>query len=142
MLLLSCSPLRTSHRSTAMASILLTKWTELLRFLNVDNIKSHLLSTHLLTMNEYEKLKIRASYITQQDQVEMLLSFVIQKGSQHEQLFLNALKRSMECESPHLGHKELIVLLEKEMKKKETSFHGFSGQKSNVLLAATPTIVM
>lgn len=113
-----------------MASILQKRWTELLQFLNVDNIKSHLLSARLLTMNEYEKLKIQSTHSTHQDQAELLLSFVIQKGSQHEQLFLDALKKSVECTDSHLGHSELISLLEEELisKKKVGSVSGLSGQ--------------
>ena len=98
------------------------------RLLNADNIRPYLLSKKLLTLNEYEKLKLLSDQKTQADQVEELLRLVIQKGSQHEQLFLDALRTSVGSDSPHLGHCELITLLEKDMKQNSSPPRVYPGQ--------------
>ena len=116
-----------SHLLAIMAhSLLQSRWTDLLRLLNADNLRPHLFAKKLLTWNESEKLMLlsQGNQATQEDQVETLLRFVIQKGSQHEQLFLDALKSSVSGGSPHLGHKELITFLEKEIEKESTSCTG------------------
>ena len=113
---------------TNMESCLQTRWIELRRLLNADNIRPYLLSKKLLTLNEYEKLKLLSGQKTQADQVEELLRLVIQKGSQHEQLFLDALKTSVGSDSPHLGHCELITLLETDMKRNSSTLRVYPGQ--------------
>ena len=91
----------------------------MLRLLNADNIRPHLFAKKLLTSNESEKLVLlsRGNQATQEDQVETLLRYVMQKGSQHEKLFLDALKSSVSSGSRHLGHDELIELLDNDIEK-------------------------
>lgn len=110
-------------RQSMARSLLQSRWIDILRLLNADNIRPHLFTKKLLTSNESEKLLLlsRGNQATQEDQVETLLRYVIQKGSQHEKLFLDALKSSVSGGSPHLGHDELITLLENDIEKESAS---------------------
>lgn len=83
---------------------------ELIQYLSVPNIRPHLKQAQLLTDDEYQRLEITPSNTTQ-DAVEKLVKFLKRKGPKHEQLFLQALQRSMASDC-HLGHRHIIALLE------------------------------
>ena len=84
---------------------------DLIQYLSIPNIRPHLKQAELLTDDEYQRLEITPNNTTQ-DAVEKLVKFLKSKGPEHEQLFLQALRHSVENDC-HLGHRHVISLLEK-----------------------------
>ena len=99
--------------STARTSALDSILPDLIQSLNVPNIKPHLKQFQLLTDDEYEQLEI-SPLNTTRAAAEKMVFFVKKKGPKHEQLFLIALKKSMETD-PHQGHAHIIQRLEEEI---------------------------
>lgn len=89
------------------------------KLLDVYAIKPFLLQSDLLTWEESQKLTVLSRQSTKSELADEVLGYVVRKGRNHESLFLEALKKSMESEGNHLGHKELITILEKDLNNKD-----------------------
>lgn len=102
-----------------MTSILHTYRAELIQYLNVANLKPHLLSVNLLTLDEYQQLRINEAQLTDQAQAEKLLDMIVRKGPKHEELFMIGLQKSTEAgEDVHLGHVDLLEILKEQLKRR------------------------
>ena len=101
-----------------MTSILHTYRAELIQYLNVANLKPHLLSVNLLTYDQYQQLSITESQLTDQAQAEKLLDMIVRKGPKHEELFMKGLEKSTEAgEDVHLGHVDLLEILKEQLRR-------------------------
>ena len=101
-----------------MTSILHTYRAELIQYLNVANLKPHLLSVNLLTYDQYQQLSINESQLTDQAQAEKLLDMIVRKGPKHEELFMKGLEKSTEAgEDVHLGHVDLLEILKEQLRR-------------------------
>lgn len=101
-----------------MTSILHTYRAELIQYLNVANLKPHLLSVNLLTYDQYQQLSITESQLTDQAQAEKLLDMIVRKGPKHEELFIKGLEKSTEAgEDVHLGHVDLLEILKEQLRR-------------------------
>ena len=102
-----------------MTSILNTCRAELIQYLNVPNLKPHLLSINLLTYDQYQQLSINETQLTDQAQAEKLLNMIVRKGPKHEELFIRGLQKATENgEDVHLGHVDLLDILTKELRRR------------------------
>ena len=99
-----------------MTSILQTYRAELIQYLNVANLKPHLLSVNLLTYDQYQQLSINEAQLTDQAQAEKLLDMIVRKGPKHEELFMKGLQKSTEAEDVHLGHMDLLDILKEQLR--------------------------
>ena len=101
-----------------MTSILHTYRAELIQYLNVANLKPHLLSVNLLTYDQYQQLSINETQLTDQAQAEKLLDMIVRKGPKHEELFMKGLEKSTEAgEDVHLGHVDLLKILKEQLRR-------------------------
>lgn len=90
--------------------------TQLVQYLSYDEIKHHLFSLKLLTHNEYQRLDMLQKNATDCELVEKVLELVMRKGPNHETVFIQALRQSLEQSSSiHLGNQELLPLLQREL---------------------------
>ena len=94
----------------ASSSALDSVYVDMMRYLNVPNLRPYLRQQHMLTEDEFEMLNITPGNTTQQA-VENLIKILKRKGPSHEHQFLAVLKLSME-KDPHQGHASIIQALE------------------------------
>ena len=102
-----------------MTSILHACRAELIQYLNVPNLKPHLLSINLLTYDQYQQLGLYETQLTDKAQVEKLLDMIVRKGPKHEELFMRGLQKATEKgEDIHLGHVDLLDILTEELRRR------------------------